>query len=87
MLGAEVVREPSEEVVVGAIGIQSGQSIRVYNSGTITGSSASIAGNYSDDTITNDGTLNGIIYLYDGKDLVTNSASGIIAGDINFSRP
>ncbi len=61
--------------------------VTLFNSGTITGDyavmvSSSFSPPWSETTVVNSGTLDGIVHLGEGADVVNNS--GLIAGDIQF---
>jgi Ca2+-binding RTX toxin-like protein len=58
-----------------------GQITSIFNSGTVTGQSFSVAGSIANDTVVNWGELNGDVFLYGGKDFF-RSAGGSVEGDI-----
>jgi Ca2+-binding RTX toxin-like protein len=58
-----------------------GEIMSTFNVGTVTGQSFSFAGSIANDTLVNEGELNGDVFLYGGKDLFEN-AGGSVQGDI-----
>ena len=85
-VGGEIVVESTGVIIAGqeAIGTAGGVDGGVTNRGAITGDIriGNVGG--SNDQLINSGSIDGTIFMGNGNDTVTNEATGIIRGDVDF---